>query len=403
MKLRSKAKSWKAKGMSKFEGSRLSSEQDTLCFSFSFKFFFFLDFAWITDQLPVWPNDALFFITTERPAGRNGAVAFVSYVATNTLIVYFNTSCRSPRLLCKSVRGYTRQPYLIHSNTGRLERVAVLVVQHVRVLYDNTMLIKFALHDSVTTNGTRSTLSAVTRGPRSSVWNRRLLSHFLLFAWLLINFKQFTPGTAHKMRIFTVKFCVYYIHIYDYTSFKCWLYLFFESFIADFIRKFLRSWMCSTLDLMCSKRPTKNYNKYNFRLTLSLCSAFIFCVADHNQRTPHRTNTEKSLQNKKRVIQMLFVVVLEFFICWTPLYVINTIALFDQKWVYQTLGYTAISYCQLLAYSSSCCNPITYCFMNRGFRKACLNLFRCCKRIHETRRISIGGGPIGVTQSSDVT
>lgn len=115
------------------------------------------------------------------------------------------------------------------------------------------------------------------------------------------------------------------------------------------------------------------------------------------------TNTEKSLQNKKRVIKMLFVVVLEFFISWTPLYVINTIALFDSQVVYKTLGYTTITYFQLLAYTSSCCNPITYCFMNRGFRKACLNLFRCCKRFHETRRISIGGGPIGVTQSSEVT
>lgn len=115
-----------------------------------------------------------------------------------------------------------------------------------------------------------------------------------------------------------------------------------------------------------------------------------------------RTNTEKSLQNKKRVIKMLFVVVLEFFICWTPLYVINTITLFDPQIVYKTLGYTTITYFQLLAYTSSCCNPITYCFMNRGFRKACLNLFRCFRHFHETRRISIGG-PIGVTQSSEVT
>lgn len=104
-----------------------------------------------------------------------------------------------------------------------------------------------------------------------------------------------------------------------------------------------------------------------------------------------RTNAEKSLQNKKRVIQMLFVVVLEFFICWTPLYVINTIALFNPHIVYQTLGYTTITYFQLLAYSSSCCNPITYCFMNRGFRKAFLNLFRCFKKFHEPRRMSIGG------------
>lgn len=113
-----------------------------------------------------------------------------------------------------------------------------------------------------------------------------------------------------------------------------------------------------------------------------------------------RTNTEKSLQNKKRVIKMLFVVVLEFFICWTPLYVINTITLFNAQLVYQKIGYQTISFFQLLAYSSSCCNPITYCFMNRGFRKACLNLFRCCKRYDDKRRISIVGG---VTQSSEVT
>lgn len=139
---------------------------------------------------------------------------------------------------------------------------------------------------------------------------------------------------------------------------------------------------------------------YIFYLTVFLTKKIIFIFFIF---TTNRTNTEKSLQNKKRVIQMLFVVVLEFFICWTPLYVINTVTLFDSQIVYQTLGYTTITYFQLLAYSSSCCNPITYCFMNRGFRKACLNLFRCCKRIHETRRISIGGPPIGVTQSSEVT
>jgi len=87
---------------------------------------------------------------------------------------------------------------------------------------------------------------------------------------------------------------------------------------------------------------------------------------------------------------MLFVVVIEFFICWTPLYVINTIALFDPKTIYQNLGYTAIGFFQLLAYSSSCCNPITYCFMNIGFRKAFLNLFRCLKR-EPGRRISVSG------------
>nr|CAD7448680.1 unnamed protein product [Timema bartmani] len=92
-----------------------------------------------------------------------------------------------------------------------------------------------------------------------------------------------------------------------------------------------------------------------------------------------RSNTEKALTKKKRVLKMLFAVVLEFFICWTPLYVINTIALFDPNIVYYGLGYTAITFFQLLAYSSSCCNPITYCFMNSSFRKSFVNLFGCNK------------------------
>jgi hypothetical protein len=83
---------------------------------------------------------------------------------------------------------------------------------------------------------------------------------------------------------------------------------------------------------------------------------------------------------------MLFTVVLEFFICWTPLYAINTIALFKPSLIYQDLGYTGISFLQLLAYSSSCCNPITYCFMSCGFRKAFLNLFRCCQNANGRKK-----------------
>ncbi|KAF6198907.1 hypothetical protein GE061_006930 [Apolygus lucorum] len=92
-----------------------------------------------------------------------------------------------------------------------------------------------------------------------------------------------------------------------------------------------------------------------------------------------RSNTGKALKKKKRVVKMLFAVVLEFFICWTPLYVINTIAMFAPHAVYERVGYKWISFLQLLAYSSSCCNPITYCFMNSSFRKAFLKLFGCLR------------------------
>lgn len=91
----------------------------------------------------------------------------------------------------------------------------------------------------------------------------------------------------------------------------------------------------------------------------------------------------KSIEAKKKVIRMLFVIVLEFFVCWAPLHVINTWYLFSPELVYSVVGSTGISLVQLLAYVSSCCNPITYCFMNRKFRQAFLGLFDChrCWRV----------------------
>ncbi|KAG5332191.1 CCKAR protein, partial [Acromyrmex heyeri] len=91
----------------------------------------------------------------------------------------------------------------------------------------------------------------------------------------------------------------------------------------------------------------------------------------------------KSIEAKKKVIRMLFVIVLEFFVCWAPLHVINTWYLFSPELVYSVVGSTGISLVQLLAYVSSCCNPITYCFMNRKFRQAFLGLFNChrCWRV----------------------
>lgn len=106
------------------------------------------------------------------------------------------------------------------------------------------------------------------------------------------------------------------------------------------------------------------------------------------QSALRKTNAECSLIKKKRIIKMLLAVVLEFFICWTPLYVINTIVLFDSALIYNYLGYTGISFFQLLAFTSSCCNPITYCFMNRSFRKSFVHLFKCCNCSKSNRTLN---------------
>jgi len=102
-----------------------------------------------------------------------------------------------------------------------------------------------------------------------------------------------------------------------------------------------------------------------------------------------RCNPEHCLKTKRRVLKMLIVVMLEFFICWTPLYVVNTVSFFAPGAVYQGLGYTAISMFQLLSHSSCCCNPITYCFMSSSFRRAFVKAFGCVKKNDNVAR-SIG-------------
>ncbi|XP_046887528.1 cholecystokinin receptor-like [Hypomesus transpacificus] len=95
-----------------------------------------------------------------------------------------------------------------------------------------------------------------------------------------------------------------------------------------------------------------------------------------------RTNTsEAKLVAKKRVIRMLIVIVVLFFLCWMPLYTANTWKAFDLNSAQRALSGAPISFIHLLSYSSACVNPIIYCFMNTRFRKALLATFaRCCPR-----------------------
>ncbi|XP_069952389.1 uncharacterized protein [Cherax quadricarinatus] len=91
------------------------------------------------------------------------------------------------------------------------------------------------------------------------------------------------------------------------------------------------------------------------------------------------THLEKSIEAKKHVIKMLFVVVLEFFLCWTPIFVVNIMCLYIPEQVYRALGSFGISFMHLLSYASSCCNPITYCFMNKKFLQGFRHAFGCRK------------------------
>ncbi|XP_047465209.1 cholecystokinin receptor type A [Mugil cephalus] len=88
-------------------------------------------------------------------------------------------------------------------------------------------------------------------------------------------------------------------------------------------------------------------------------------------------NSTSNLMAKKRVIRMLLVIVFLFFLCWTPVFVVNAWQAFDRRSAYRLTG-APISFIHLLSYTSACVNPIIYCFMNKRFRQGMLATFTCC-------------------------
>lgn len=90
------------------------------------------------------------------------------------------------------------------------------------------------------------------------------------------------------------------------------------------------------------------------------------------------SSSTANLMAKKRVIRMLLVIVFLFFLCWTPVFVVNAWQAFDRRSAYRLTG-APISFIHLLSYTSACVNPIIYCFMHKRFRQGMLATFTCCK------------------------
>ncbi|XP_037552660.1 cholecystokinin receptor-like [Nematolebias whitei] len=150
--------------------------------------------------------------------------------------------------------------------------------------------------------------------------------------------------------------------------------------------------------IQVSKKPT-------FAVELPTLSASSSTVQLKTERA--RSNTsEAKLQAKRRVIRMLMVIVALFFICWMPLYSVNTWKAFDPMSASKALSGAPISFIHLLSYTSACVNPIIYCFMNTRFRKALLATFACCCRNRLCRRCQWGRrreGEDGINATSMAT
>ncbi|KAG8453571.1 hypothetical protein GDO86_000269 [Hymenochirus boettgeri] len=104
----------------------------------------------------------------------------------------------------------------------------------------------------------------------------------------------------------------------------------------------------------------------------------------HSSSKIERVRSNSSAANlmaKKRVIRMLILIVILFFICWTPVFSVNAWRAFDMVSADISLSGAPISFIHLLSYTSACVNPIIYCFMNKRFRMGVLATFTCCTSV----------------------
>ncbi|KFU84920.1 Cholecystokinin receptor type A, partial [Chaetura pelagica] len=128
-------------------------------------------------------------------------------------------------------------------------------------------------------------------------------------------------------------------------------------------------------------------------------------VSSHSKIDRVRSNSSSAnLMAKKLVIRMLMVIVILFFICWTPIFSVNAWRAFDTASADQHLSGAPISFIHLLSYTSACVNPIIYCFMNKRFRMAFLATFTCCtKQTPPVTRGEIGDEEEGKTTGASLS
>eukprot|EP00112_Aurelia_sp_Birch-Aquarium-sp1_P003604 Seg1405.6 transcript_id=Seg1405.6/GoldUCD/mRNA.D3Y31 product="Phe13-bombesin receptor" protein_id=Seg1405.6/GoldUCD/D3Y31 len=91
------------------------------------------------------------------------------------------------------------------------------------------------------------------------------------------------------------------------------------------------------------------------------------------------------VKQKKKTVQIVFIVVIAFFVCWTP----NTVMFF----VFQYGGNSSLSpksdafgMSVVLAFSSAWINPLLYSFQSAEFRAHCMKIFRKIYRILTVHR-----------------
>jgi hypothetical protein len=82
-------------------------------------------------------------------------------------------------------------------------------------------------------------------------------------------------------------------------------------------------------------------------------------------------------RHRRKALKLLITLIVEFFVCWTPLFIFHTIGTFNRNF-YRTTPNIYIDLVLLFSFASASCNPLTYYFMSKRYRSVLYAYLQCC-------------------------
>jgi hypothetical protein len=82
-------------------------------------------------------------------------------------------------------------------------------------------------------------------------------------------------------------------------------------------------------------------------------------------------------RHRRKALKLLIVIIVEFFVCWTPLFIYHTFGTFDKKF-YRSVPTVCVDLILLFSFASLLTNPFTYYFMSQRYRAVLYTYFSCC-------------------------
>ncbi len=87
--------------------------------------------------------------------------------------------------------------------------------------------------------------------------------------------------------------------------------------------------------------------------------------------------TSRIDRHRRKALKLLITLIVEFFVCWTPLFIYHTIGTFNKNF-YRSTPNVYVNLILLFSFASASCNPLTYYFMSKRYRSVLYAYLPCC-------------------------